>query len=99
MTSSLNIPRIEFALTFLSDCNPDHRLLALQNLCENNGVWTIPQDRSRYSPVLYEVSLFGVAAISDDIQHLPDNWQRAARNILRSLPTEDGDKEAEQTIA
>lgn len=89
MTPHIDVPRIELALDCLSDCSPESQLLALQNLCENNGVWTIPQDHSRYSPVLYEVSLFGVPAISDDIDRLPDIWQRAARNILRGLPSED----------
>ncbi len=89
MTHHLDIPRIKGALALLGGCSQEGRLLALQNLCENNGVWTIPQDHSRYSPVLYEISLFGIPATADDIERLPDNWQRAARNILSRLPEED----------
>jgi hypothetical protein len=89
MTPHLDFPRIAEALALLESCSADAQLLHLKNLCENNGVWTVPQDHNRYSPVLYEVSLFGVPAISDDIERLPDNWMRAARNILRGLPAKD----------
>ena len=89
MAQHLDFRRIAEVLALLEGCSPDAQLLHLKNLCENNGVWTVPEDQSRYSPVLYEVSLFGVPAISNDIERLPDNWQRAARNILRGLPAED----------
>ena len=86
MMPYLDIDRIAATRDALLSCSPQNRLLALQNLCENNGVWTIPQDSSRYSPVLYEISLFGVAAIADDVQRLPDNWLRACANILQEFP-------------
>ena len=81
----LDIPRIEAALDALTRCTPDARLLALKNLCENNGTWTVPERPGTYSPVLYEISLFGVTAIADDIERLPHNWRLAARNILNGL--------------
>lgn len=89
MQTNLDFDRIQAALDCLTNCSSDAQLLALKNLCENNGIWTIPQDHSHYSPVLYEVSLFGIPAMSDDVERLPDNWMRAARNILRGPPSED----------
>lgn len=89
MTHDVDIPRIQAALSLLSDVSPEARLLQLENLCVNNGTWSIPKNHSDYSPVLYEISLFGVPAIADDIERLPDNWMRAARNILRGLPAKD----------
>ncbi len=85
MTPHLDFARIQIALTLLGDCGPDAQVLQLKNLCENNGTWPIHDDGSRYKPVLYEISLFGVPALADDIAELPRNWTRAARNILTAL--------------
>ncbi len=89
MTPHIDFPRVQAALALLSDVSPEARLLQLENLCVNNGMWTVPKNHSDYRPVLYEISLFGVFAAADDIEQLPANWQRAARNILRGLPEED----------
>lgn len=87
MTPYIDIPRVQAALSLLNDISPEARLLQLENLCVNNGTWSIPKNHSDYSPVLYEISLFGVPAVADEIDALPRNWQRAARNILQSLPS------------
>ncbi|WP_136440352.1 hypothetical protein [Pacificoceanicola onchidii] len=86
----LDIPRIQAASELLSQISPDAQLIQLQNLCENNGIWTVPDDHSRYSPVLFEVSLFGVPAIADTAEDLPRNWLRAAGNILKDQPQGSG---------
>lgn len=70
--------------------SPEAQLSELKALCIAHGTWTIPEigpeGVKRYSPVLYEISLFGVSAISDDIEGLPRNWLRAARATLTGLP-------------
>jgi len=85
MTPFIDIPRVRATLMLLDDISPDARLIHLENLCVNNGTWPFPPNHSAYRPVLYEISLFGVSAVADDIDALPRNWQRAARNILQSL--------------
>lgn len=92
MTPDLDIPRVQAALALLGDISPEARLLQLENLCVNNGTWSIPKNHRDYSPVLYEISLFGVPAIADDIERLPGNWLRAARNILGGLADEGGER-------
>jgi hypothetical protein len=76
--------RLQAALSLLSDCSDDAQLLQLKNLCTNNGVWCIPENPDDYQPVIYEVTLFGVSAMADDITRLPQNWLRAAQNILNA---------------
>lgn len=86
MTSHLDIPRIQAARAQLTGISPTAQLQQLQSLCETDGIWTVPDDHSRYSPVLYEIQLFGVPAIADTATDLPRNWLRAADNILKRLP-------------
>jgi hypothetical protein len=83
--SQFDLPRINAALTLLRNVSTEAQLLHLKNLCINNGTWTIPENHADYSPVLYEVTLFGVHAISDVIETLPNNWMRAADNILNGM--------------
>ncbi len=79
---ALDIHRIQGALDLLDDISIEGQLLQLKNLCENNGVWSIPENPNDYNPVLFEISLFGVSASAADIEELPTNWKRAANNIL-----------------
>ena len=80
----INLSTIAQAVQRLEQFDRARQLSELKALCEQYGVWTIPLDGSNYSPVLYEISLFGVAALTDRIEQLPRNWIRAAKNILRA---------------
>ena len=75
---------IRFAVETIERMSPDSRLLALKNLTENNGIWTIPERSDCYVPVLFEISLYGVTAIADDPDRLAPNWLKAANAILRA---------------
>ena len=80
----INLAAIGEAARALTRLDGERQLNQLRRLCEEGGVWTIPPDGSAYRPALYEVSLYGVAALSDDITTLPRNWIRAAHNILHA---------------
>lgn len=87
---ALNPNHIASALDLMQRISPEARLLQLKNLAvNNNGIWTIPDDPSAYSPVLYEVSVFGVPAVVTDPADLPRCWMQSARNILDGFSTED----------
>lgn len=86
MMPHLDRPRIKTALAVLSVISPEMQLLALKKMCQADGIWTIPEDGSRYNPVLYEISLHGVPAIANDPNDLARNWIRAARNVLKGQP-------------
>lgn len=84
----LDFLRIRGAIDLLEQVAPDARLRTLQDLCVNNGIWTVPEDerKSGYTPAYYEIQLFGVPALADDTDTLAVNWMRAARNVLRAAP-------------
>ncbi|AKO96812.1 hypothetical protein MALG_01636 [Marinovum algicola DG 898] len=73
-------------LDLLERIDPENRLSQFASLCRDNGLWTIPEPPPKgaepYSPVLFEVSLFGVFAAARDVAELVPNWCRAARNTL-----------------
>lgn len=83
----IDIQRISAALELLCQISADTRLLQLKNLCINNaGIWAVPENPKDYSPVLYEIQLFGVPAIAGDPAELPHNWCKAARSMLEAMP-------------
>ncbi|MEO0485300.1 MAG: hypothetical protein AAF092_05255 [Pseudomonadota bacterium] len=84
MTVTLyDVAKIHGALLLLEDCDPDIRLINLESLCINNdGTWCVPPRAEDYAPVLYEIQLFGVSAVSPDPAQLPVNWMRAAQAVL-----------------
>ena len=88
MTSpALDVDRIQDALHLLRRIRPDARLEAMANLCiNNNGVWGVPREPRAFQPALFEAQLFGVSAMASDPARLPDNWMRAAKNMLAALP-------------
>lgn len=80
-------PMLAATIDRLEGRPPAAQLQVLEALCvEHGGTWSIPQPAPqgarRYAPVLYEMSLFGVAAMADDIEALPRNWMKAARSLL-----------------
>ncbi|WP_299686726.1 hypothetical protein [uncultured Tateyamaria sp.] len=79
---NFDIPRIRATVDLVESIAPEDRLLHMKNLCVNNGIWTVPEDPKKYAPVLFEIGLFGVSAISGDVAQLPRNWLFAARNVL-----------------
>lgn len=84
-----DINKLRATLDLLRPMDAEAQLLAMKNLCENNGVWSIPSDHTLYSPVMYEISLWGISASATAIDELPTNWQRAARNFLNALTPEE----------
>lgn len=83
----IDTQRIGAVLELLGRIEADTRLLQLKNLCINNdGIWAVPENPKDYSPVLYEIQLFGVPAIAGDPAELPKNWCYAARNMLKAMP-------------
>lgn len=75
-------PNIAGALDLLETISPDSRLLQLKNLAQNNGVWAIPDGPVAHTPVLYEISIFGVHASALTIEELPRCWMKAAKATL-----------------
>lgn len=87
MSIHIDTARIRPALDLLAQIADGTRLLQLKNLALNNGgVWGVPDNPADFNPALFEVQLFGVSAFADDPAMLPDNWMRAARNILDAMP-------------
>ncbi|WP_299297471.1 hypothetical protein [uncultured Tateyamaria sp.] len=86
MSISVNIDTIQNTVTLLQMVPEGSRLLALQNLCQNNGGrWDYAADLpTPHRPCLYEIQVFGVPAMAEDRQDLPRNWLRAASNILEA---------------
>ena len=78
--------KLRDATAILGRVHPEAQLTAFKNLCENNGVWMIPETpptgTKEYRPVLFEASLFGIHATATEADDLPRNWMRAARNTL-----------------
>ncbi|WP_208348744.1 hypothetical protein [Pseudaestuariivita rosea] len=85
MTAARDLRHLEAALDLMARTDPLERLQCLKALCVTYGLWTIPEPPTLYSPVIYEIQLFGVAAMASDIEALPRNWMRAARNVLDGL--------------
>lgn len=84
--TEVDIPRVQETLVLFSRVSPEAQMLQMKNMCNNNdGIWAIPENPKDYQPVLYEMSLFGVPAIANDPNDLPNNWRRAAQNILEAL--------------
>ncbi|MGH1417199.1 MAG: hypothetical protein ACRBB0_27185 [Pelagimonas sp.] len=85
------LPNIDLALVvsgleLLPKTSTDGRLLALKNLVINNGgIWAVPESPADYQPVIYEISLGGIPAVDNDPKRLPENWMRAANNILTAI--------------
>ena len=70
---------ITATLIDLETTEPQHRLDRLKAIAlEEGGIWAVPEARAIPQPVLYEVSLFGIAALALDPQDLPRNWCRVA---------------------
>ncbi|MDD9738457.1 hypothetical protein PVW47_01545 [Marinovum sp. SP66] len=81
--------RLSGTLDLLERIAPENRLSQFASLCRDNGLWSIPEPAPAgtkgYTPVLFEVSLFGVFAAARDVAELVPNWIRAARNTLRAF--------------
>lgn len=84
MNEHLNFDLIEVVALLLKEIPPESRLLALQNLCINNGgTWDYSISQPYLAqPCLFEIRVLGVPAMADDRDRLAENWLRAASNIL-----------------
>lgn len=60
------------------------RLDALkQAVLRNGGRWDLPSEfPGIYRPALVSLQVFGVHAMAETLEELPQNWMRAARNVL-----------------
>ena len=74
--------RIAAAKEVLQIAGLKQRMNHLKVLCLAHGIWTVPENPDDYSPVWFEVSLFGVSAQAADPAQLPYNWCLAARRVL-----------------
>lgn len=81
--------RLRAAVDMLERVDPKTQFLLLKSLCLSNGVWTVPEDPGAYSPVWFEVGLFGVSAMADQKEQLAVNWCIAARRILTEYNCEE----------
>ncbi|MGH1355341.1 MAG: hypothetical protein ACRBBS_09705 [Thalassovita sp.] len=86
---SLDFIRLRAAIDMLENVDSGARFLLLKSLCLANGVWTVPEDPDAYSPVWFEVGLFGVSAIAEQQDQLEVNWRIAARRILAEYNCEE----------
>ncbi|MCE8006428.1 hypothetical protein [Aestuariivita sp.] len=84
----MDIDRIRTTVEWLEAMSTDTQFLQIKNLCQNNGVWTVPDDPRQYNPVLFEISLWQVSCFADDAKDLPKNWLKAALNILEANDAE-----------
>lgn len=87
-TLQIDVATLRGAVDLLEQVDPDARLSALENLAINNGTWSVPEDPRGYHPVIFEIQILGVPALSDTAEQLPANWLKAARNILNAAATE-----------
>lgn len=63
----------------LETTEPQFRLARMKAIAlEEGGIWAVPDAGTAPQPVLYEVSLFGIAASALDPHDLPRNWSRVA---------------------
>ncbi len=60
------------------------RLDALKRaVIRNAGRWDLPSEfPGIYRPALVSLQVFGVHAMAETLEELPQNWMRAARNVL-----------------
>ena len=86
MSVTINLTRVLDAVTMLELIPHESRLLAMQNLCINNGGrWDYTADLPQvHQPCLFEIQLFGVPAMADNRDDLVRNWLLAANNILEA---------------
>lgn len=89
MTQRIDTISIQSAIDTLQETDIDKRVAQLKRICEENGVWNIPDDPTNYCPAMYEVLLFGIPAIAMDVEALPRNWMRAAQNVLDGQADQD----------
>jgi len=89
-----NMQRLRGTIEVLRTVSPEGQMLALRNLAtDNGGRYDLPSERLGadgqpvYMPLLLSVSVFGVYAMSDNIDELPKNWILAATNILEADET------------
>ena len=55
----------------------------------HGGRWDLPGDRPGvYEPAIVSLQVHGVFAMAEDIEALPTNWCRAARNTLEGCDGE-----------
>ncbi|SMX27263.1 hypothetical protein TRP8649_01366 [Pelagimonas phthalicica] len=94
MSAALNLSVIRDAVGLIEAVSVDGQLLALKNLAQNNGgrwdlpsVWPGPDGQPFYSPLLSSIEVAGVYAMAEAVEELPQNWLRAARNILNAAET------------
>lgn len=86
MNLATNLARIRDVVDLLKHVPADNRLLAIQNLCDNNGGRWDPRISlpDLKQPCLYEIQVFGVPAMAENVEDISANWLRAANNILEA---------------
>lgn len=61
-----------------------------QAVIRHGGRWDLPSELPGiYRPVLVSMQVFGVHAMAETLEELPENWMRAARNVLGARQTEE----------
>lgn len=86
MCNPTDIGRLDAIVEMLDEIPHDARLLAMRNLCQNNGGhWDIPSDMKADSEqILVTIHMFGVSAFAFNLDELSRNWLTAARNIVKA---------------
>jgi hypothetical protein len=89
MNTKLDISRIAAAVQLLETTKPGDRFDALRDLALSNGGRCDLPGEARgddgdplYDPILKSIEVFGIYAMADTIDELPQNWMLCARNVL-----------------
>ncbi|RBW63039.1 hypothetical protein [Ruegeria sp. A3M17] len=90
MSGRLDIKRIVVAVEQLELTAPARKLPVLKYLAmHNGGRWDLPSANGDYEPLIKSIELFGVYAMAEDVEELPQNWLKAAYNILMANEAEE----------
>ncbi|HCP80319.1 MAG TPA: hypothetical protein DIT67_01550 [Octadecabacter sp.] len=84
MSQRLDLDRIRWLVDALDSAAETDMLEALKGaVIGYGGRWDLPSERvGDYQPCIMSVQVFGVYAMAEVLEELPDNWIRAARNVL-----------------
>lgn len=84
MSQRIDLDLIAGLLADLELTPIEERLSVLEQAAiASGGRWDLPSEKQGvYTPFLMSIQVFGVHAMSDNLDELPRNWARTASNIL-----------------
>jgi len=87
----IDLDRLQALADRVETAGPADALRLLRRaVLDHGGRWDLPGETpGTYEPAIVSVQVFGVFGMAEDIEALPTNWCRAARNILAAADSDE----------